>query len=241
MKTTAEPTGTAAPSAFRVKLANWIGSIFFAASAVAIAVRSAHFSWVLLPMMALEVIISAAFLIRKPAKRRNTAWYARILAYGASFSFPLFVLFVLSWRSDWAAPTKSVPILDLGAYLWFLGTILGLWAAWSLRHSFSIEPQAREVVEEGPYALARHPIYLSYILQCAGIVLLRLTFAFIVAYCLWFVIMFVRARLEEQVLEETFPNYEAYRRRVWMFGPPNFFNRTNTQPSPDVLQADTNS
>ena len=36
------------------------------------------------------------------------------------------------------------------------GSVLGLWPLWYLRHSFSLEPEARTLVVAGPYRLARH-------------------------------------------------------------------------------------
>jgi protein-S-isoprenylcysteine O-methyltransferase Ste14 len=69
-------------------------------------------------------------------------------------------------------------------------------------------------VTSGAYRLVRHPVYLGEFVAFIGLllpVLAPLTLLIFSAFCL---LQAVRARLEEQVLAATFPDYAAYRRRT---------------------------
>ena len=76
-----------------------------------------------------------------------------------------------------------------GSYLWLMSSILGLWPLWYLRRSFSLEPEARQLVVAGPYRLARHPIYAVYILNNTGIWLRTLSMPFLSCCSLWFALL----------------------------------------------------
>jgi protein-S-isoprenylcysteine O-methyltransferase Ste14 len=69
------------------------------------------------------------------------------------------------------------------------------------------------LVETGPFAVVRHPIYAAGILVFAGFGLLTsipATAATVALAALWH----FKARVEERLLAERFPEYEDYRRRV---------------------------
>lgn len=219
METAATAEQIHTPAAHNPSWSNWVGAIVSVAFAASIIVRASHFSVLLIPTIAHEVLIAVSFLRRGAPKRRLTAWHARCLAYVTGYFFMAFTLAAASWRPNWVAITPITPMRILGGYLWLFGTLFGLWALWFLRRSFSVEPHARELVIRGPYTIARHPIYLSYILQYAGIVLSHFTVPYALCFSIWFVMTFLRARFEERVLRDAFPDYEAYRSRVGMFGP----------------------
>ena len=94
-------------------------------------------------------------------------------------------------------------------------TALGIYGLAYLRHNFSLIPEARGLVQGGPYRLVRHPVYLAEI----G---LSLSLAFQGDLHSWstliigpFVcIQVVRSIYEERLLRATFPEYEDYARRT---------------------------
>ncbi len=209
-----------------------VGALFFIASAAFILRDAAQFSILLLPSIAYEVLAATSFLIWRTApKRQPIPWYARATAYSATFAFPILVTLAEMWRPQCLAPTLNSHLRAVGGCLWIFGCFFGLWALWHLRRSFSIEPEARELSTGGPYKIARHPIYTSRILLYTGILIMRPSVPLALIYLIWFGLMFVRTRFEEQVLQSAFPAYEAYRRQVGMFAP-----RLFKRPSQPQLQ-----
>lgn len=88
-----------------------------------------------------------------------------------------------------------------------------------LGRSFSIMPEARDLVMSGPYALARHPLYLA---EEFVIVALCLQHAGVPAVLLTLVhgaTQYIRTVYEERVLCRAFPEYPAYRAQTARFLP----------------------
>ncbi len=120
----------------------------------------------------------------------------------------------------------------VGAVLVVLGTGYSLVALLHLRRSFSVLPEARELVTTGPYALTRHPLYLGETVSMLGVIV-----PLVGASDLWvkalalaivpFVVgQWVRMRWEEDVLTAEFPGYAEYAARVPRFVP--FVTRTSS-------------
>ena len=80
--------------------------------------------------------------------------------------------------------------------------------------------EGHEIQIHGLFALVRHPLYASIIWMFLGAALASLNWAALLATTLVFVpAMRLRARQEERLLLETFPEYAAYRRRTGEFFP----------------------
>jgi protein-S-isoprenylcysteine O-methyltransferase Ste14 len=201
---------------------DWVGFLFYMLFALAIVATSPEMGILLLPAFLHEFLTGVSFLVRRPLQRRLQGWGPRLAAYSGSFLMPLFVQFALRVRPDWVAGSAGAAVNNLGIALWLIGSLLSVWTVWRLRHSFSLEPQARALVTSGPYRLARHPIYLSYVLLYGGIWLMHATVALGLMLALWFVAVLARIHYEESVLDATFAEYAQYRRRVAMFGPRAF-------------------
>jgi hypothetical protein len=91
------------------------------------------------------------------------------VAYANSFVVMGFILAAGRLRPEWLRPTPWPEIRTAGAILWLVGAVLCLWPLWYLRRSFSLEPEARNLVTAGPYRWARHPIYTVYLSHQPGI------------------------------------------------------------------------
>jgi protein-S-isoprenylcysteine O-methyltransferase Ste14 len=113
----------------------------------------------------------------------------------------------------------SAPVQVAAALLVGTGSVLAAIVLSRLGKSFSIMPEARRLVTDGPYALVRHPLYAVELLIIAG---MALQFSQPLAGILGVavvVLLVIRALFEERVLAEAYPEYEAYRARVKRFIP----------------------
>jgi protein-S-isoprenylcysteine O-methyltransferase Ste14 len=79
-----------------------------------------------------------------------------------------------------------------------------------LGRSFSIVPQARELVTSGRYAIVRHPLYLAEELAIVGIFLQYASPFLLPLLLLHLFLQIQRIRYEERVLERVFPEYTTY-------------------------------
>jgi len=73
---------------------------------------------------------------------------------------------------------------------------------------------AHQVIDTGPYAVVRHPMYASAISYLVGMPLLLGSWYGLVAVPLLVAGLAPRAVLEERVLRRELPGYEDYMRRV---------------------------
>jgi protein-S-isoprenylcysteine O-methyltransferase Ste14 len=123
-----------------------------------------------------------------------------------------------------AAPTSRpwpsmprTPNAWLGAVLFVLGIAFAAWAVVTLGPSLTALPKPRRravLIDTGPYALVRHPIYGGVILVGLGWALwrggaLHLPLAFALAFYLN-----IKASREERFLMARFPDYHKYRERT---------------------------
>ncbi len=103
-----------------------------------------------------------------------------------------------------------------GLALILVGLGVAIWAGRTLGTALTPYPRPNEqaaLVEHGPYGVVRHPLYAAGLLIFLGYGLLAsvpATAAVPVLALLWH----FKAGVEERHLEERFPAYAAYRRRV---------------------------
>ncbi len=83
-----------------------------------------------------------------------------------------------------------------------------------LGRSFSVMPEARQVVKSGPYAIVRHPLYLCEMLGFLSIALLYRSGAAAMLLALMMALQIARARWEEKVLAGACADFAAYRART---------------------------
>jgi protein-S-isoprenylcysteine O-methyltransferase Ste14 len=97
-----------------------------------------------------------------------------------------------------------------GAVIGIAGLVFSVYSLRILGRSFSVIPQARVVVMNGPYKHLRHPLYTAEIITVVGFVLAHLSVEAVVILITFVLLQFYRAVCEETILASTFPAYADY-------------------------------
>jgi protein-S-isoprenylcysteine O-methyltransferase Ste14 len=112
----------------------------------------------------------------------------------------------------------SLPWQTGAAALVFAGSLGSAIVLARLGKSFSIMPEARNLVTSGPYAYARHPLYAVEFLTLIGTAIqFAQPWAALLALGV-IVLQVLRTLFEERVLIAAYPEYAGYRARVKRFG-----------------------
>ena len=207
-------------------VSDWVGAAGFGACALLFPLTAGRFALLLLPPMLYELTVAVTFLMRGRARRSLPGAGPRAAAYVATFWMPLVFWVTLRWAPNLVPASTSGTLRLAGASLWLFGSVVAFWPVWHLRRSFSIEPAARALSIDGPYRLARHPIYATQILIYSGIFLLRASPVAGLSLLVWLAVVRVRIGYEERVLCAEYPEYKQFRARVGAFGPWPLARRT---------------
>jgi protein-S-isoprenylcysteine O-methyltransferase Ste14 len=119
---------------------------------------------------------------------------------------------IILWPIGWRTPSWWAGILMIGG--------LGL-TLWALAHNqagnfrLSPTPQAGGVlITGGPYRFMRHPMYSALLLMMAGACASRESLLAVLAWGVLALVLDRKARLEERLLAEVFPEYVDYCEQV---------------------------
>lgn len=122
----------------------------------------------------------------------------------------LFALIVVSWFF-------GNGVTYAGFVLAALGAALVAWSARQLGPALTPFPKPTPdgvLVRTGPFRVVRHPIYVGGVLFFVGLSLVFSVYGLALTAILA-VFWIAKARLEERLLSERFPQYADYRRRTW--------------------------
>ena len=131
--------------------------------------------------------------------------------------FVLMVLVVASGLLPPGWPDAAEWVLpSIGAVASLLGAIVAVWAWRTLDRAATPYPRPREgarLIDSGPYAYVRHPIYSAGLLFFVGYVLATSPTALVPLAALA-VLWRNKAALEEELLARRYAEYGEYRARV---------------------------
>jgi protein-S-isoprenylcysteine O-methyltransferase Ste14 len=116
------------------------------------------------------------------------------------------------------------PLRWIGLFLVVAGIAFSIWAAATLGRHFDFEVEIHEghaVVERGPFAIVRHPVYFGLAVHFIGACLATGNLVLAAGTVLvTFPALYVRAAAEERLLRERLGSaYDGYARRVPMLVP----------------------
>jgi protein-S-isoprenylcysteine O-methyltransferase Ste14 len=107
------------------------------------------------------------------------------------------------------------PVLAvLSTTITLVGSLSIIYVIFQLGRSFSIAPQARELVVTGPYRFVRHPLYAAEEVAVVGVLLQCAWYAALPFLVVHLGLQIRRMLYEESLLRTVFPNYAAYARRT---------------------------
>jgi protein-S-isoprenylcysteine O-methyltransferase Ste14 len=157
--------------------------------------------------------------VKRPGLRREL-WYRLVTVCGALLLFGAGGrrFDIAFWRLNGGIGWAFVAMTAAGVlFMWWARLHLGrLWSG-------SITRKAdHRVVQTGPYAIVRHPIYTGLAFAVAGAVCIRASAQTVIGAALLILGIYIKARTEEQFLRDQLgPDaYDAYARRVPMLVPP---------------------
>jgi protein-S-isoprenylcysteine O-methyltransferase Ste14 len=103
-----------------------------------------------------------------------------------------------------------------GVIVAIVGYVLLITARLQLGKSFSVSPQAKELVTHGLYARIRNPIYVSVGVMWIGLIVALHLYWLFLPFLLLLIAQIIRSGKEAKVLEEKFgPAYLDYRKQTW--------------------------
>jgi protein-S-isoprenylcysteine O-methyltransferase Ste14 len=136
----------------------------------------------------------------------------------------LVLAFVVLPRTDgWFGRFDIPGVRPAGWAIFGLGAILGVVAMVRLGRQLVPQPspvRGGAMIDSGPYAVVRHPIYTAVLVLVSGSVIRVPSVAGLLVIVVTAVFFDRKSAYEEVLLTATYPGYDAYRRRVrWKLVP----------------------
>lgn len=154
-------------------------------------------------------------LLRRQWRDDSDRWVGWLLV---GIQLAWFLAIALAFALDGSFPGEAVRFTHLlGGGLALVGLIFAFWASRRLGPALTAVPEPlndSKLVETGPYALARHPIYGGIVLFLAGMALFLASVLGLVMVLGLAVFFVAKSSYEERRLRARYADYRAYRQRV---------------------------
>lgn len=193
-----------------------LGGMWFMLLALGLAIKIGSLSepWpALLSSLCLAsfyILLGLLVMTRPPAKAHADGLPPRIAAFVGTY---------MPWTIGFFGETdKALPNLASTACV-LIGMIMMLVTIRHLGKAFSLVPQARSVVQTGPYRLIKHPLYLAEQIAVFGVVLKSLSPVTLALFVLHIGVQVCRIYYEEDLLRRNFPEYASYEESRWRLIP----------------------
>ena len=159
-----------------------------------------------------SLTVACLFAIRlRPIRKVSGVWPCVAAILGG---FLTLGLLLLDQRTDLPLAAQAA-----ASGLILVGNGFAVYVLTCLGRSFSILPESRRLVTSGPYQVVRHPLYLAEAVATLGVFIEFLSPLALLLLVAQFSMQIVRMHYEENVLRETFPEYNIYARNSWRLIP----------------------
>src|SRR6266702_4998841 len=156
------------------------------------------------------LLLALLIMTRSPARAQADGLLPRIAAFAGTY---------LPWTISFFGKTdQALPNLASTACV-LIGMIMMLVTIRHLGGAFSLVPQARSVVQTGPYRWIKHPLYLAEEVAVLGVVLQYLTPVTVIVLVLHIGVQVCRILYEEDLLRRNCPEYSSYEASRWRLIP----------------------
>jgi protein-S-isoprenylcysteine O-methyltransferase Ste14 len=156
------------------------------------------------------LVLALLIMTRPPAKAEADGLLPRIAAFVGTY---------IPWTITFLGKTEqALPNLVSTACV-LIGMIMMLVTIRHLGRSFSLVPQARSVVQTGPYRWIKHPLYLAEEIAILGVVLQHLSPVTVTVLVLHIGVQVCRIFYEEDLLRRNCPEYSSYEASRWRLIP----------------------
>jgi protein-S-isoprenylcysteine O-methyltransferase Ste14 len=156
------------------------------------------------------MLLALLIMTRSPAKAQADGLLPRIAAFVGTY---------LPWTITFFGQTNQALPNLLSTACVVIGMIMMLVTIRHLGRSFSLVPQARSVVQTGPYRWIKHPLYFSEEIAILGVVLQYLTPVTVIVFVLHIGVQVCRILYEEDLLRGNCPEYSSYEASRWRLIP----------------------
>jgi protein-S-isoprenylcysteine O-methyltransferase Ste14 len=170
-------------------------------STIEIPFKPLRFAVLLANALFLFTLLSLTVLRSKPIQSHTTSATRLTAILGTCLPLSLGML-----------PLPELPpiVTVISIALIGLGCGLAILTAFWLGRSFSVAPQARQLVVGGAYSVVRHPLYLCEELAVLGAMLACFSPLAVVIVGIHWAFQLKRMEFEERILSATFPEYAEY-------------------------------
>lgn len=134
---------------------------------------------------------------------------------------------ILSWFINFKNPNANTNILYIAVILQLFIQAFYIFALVNLGINLTVLPEARNLKTTGIYSISRHPLYASYMIMNILNLFVNQSLLYIPVMIICNLLQYARAKSEEQILTEAFPEYKEYKNNVMFFGKKSWFKNNN--------------
>jgi protein-S-isoprenylcysteine O-methyltransferase Ste14 len=174
--------------------------------------------WVYLGILLIPMFFVVAYLfrnapdllVRRMKMRERESEQSRIVAFSGVLFLIAFMLPGLDYRFGWSdVPVPVVIVADILVLLGYGFVFLVFRENQYAARVVEVEVE-QKVIDTGPYALVRHPMYLGVLVMYIFSPLALGSYWAVLPMLLMIPVLVARLRNEEVVLKRDLPGYEAY-------------------------------